>query len=171
LDAAGRVGEVVTGAAAGEQYDRLNSERTAANLEATRNRGLLDRFEMSTELPSLRAAQAARGGLQANVQDLTIGRPAGSTIPRFEHAGGLRPSAIGPEGRQAGAELQRQALLALMGGDEANMPAYQTTGDIQSTLKKPGLRENILGGVGLGTSILGALGRLKTGRTPGRGAY
>jgi hypothetical protein len=86
------------------------------------------------QLQDRRAAMASLLG--GGLQDAQIGRPEGSTIPTFGITGGLRPSA-----------MNQQALLAQLGKQVAPLE-----------MPKAGLGEKILGGVGLGGSILGALG-------------
>lgn len=90
----------------------------------------------ATALGDKRTALASLLG--GGLQDAQIGRPAGSTIPTFNITGGLRPSA-----------MNQQMLF-----DRLSQPI--------DPLKLPtaGLGEKILGGVGLGASILGALGQI-----------
>jgi hypothetical protein len=79
-------------------------------------------------------------GLLGGLEDAHIGRPDGSTIPTFNMTGGLRPSAIS----------NKEALIKQLGTP------------IESP--KAGTMEKIMGGVGLGASILGELGKI--GKTP-----
>jgi len=73
------------------------------------------RKQMQEQNRGQRASDTGRGDLMANVQDASIGMP--GNIPRFGVSGGLRPSALGPNARQAGRELSNQSLTALMQGD------------------------------------------------------
>jgi hypothetical protein len=107
--------------------------------------------------PSLFARQAAQGGMQANVQDIGIGRPEGSTIPTFALTGGLRPSALGPEARQAGAELSRHAIQQLLAGGPPPIDYERFQPLEPMTLPEAGRGERLLGGLGVGGSLLGAL--------------
>jgi hypothetical protein len=77
--------------------------------------------------------------LDGGLQDASISRPAGSTIPTFGVSGGLRPSA-----------MNQQALLAQLG---------QKIQPLE--LPKAGMAEKVLGGVGLGSSVLSALGGIQ----------
>ena len=95
------------------------------------------RKQMEEQNRNGRAQQTARGDALANVQDVSISRP--SHITDFNISGGMRPSALGPNARQAGAELSNQALAKLLDGDtfmpitptgpvdlNANMPTEST---------------------------------------------
>lgn len=92
------------------------------------------------QLQDKRAALASLLG--GGLQDTQIQMPQGSTIPQFNITGGLRPSA-----------MNQSALLAQLGQkiDPLELP-------------KAGLGEKILGGVGLGGSLLGALGKIGQGQ-------
>lgn len=90
----------------------------------------------ATALGDKRAALASLLG--GGLQDVQIGLPAGSTIPQFNITGGLRPSA-----------MNQQALLERLSQPIAPLE-----------LPKAGTMEKVLGGVGLGTGILGALGNI-----------
>lgn len=96
----------------------------------------------ATALGDKRAALASLLG--GGLQDVQISRPEGSTVPTFGISGGLRPSA-----------MNQSALLEQLSKkiDPLKMP-------------EAGLGEKILGGIGLGGSILGALGQLG-GQRPG----
>lgn len=93
--------------------------------------------------------RAALSSLLGNVQDASIGRPENSTIPTFNVSGGLRPSAITGGGG-------REALMALLSQPGFHADAME--------LPKAGLGEKIMGGIGLGANILGALGGARSGQ-------
>jgi hypothetical protein len=67
----------------------------------------------------------------------------------------LRPSALGPNARQAGSEMSRQALLKLMEGED--LPKYEAPP--LPKLNTTGILENILGGSSLGLGIYDAVRR------------
>jgi hypothetical protein len=85
--------------------------------------------------------RAVLRSLLGGLQDASISRPQGSTIPTFGVSGGLRPSALGNRDALMG-ELSRKAPTI--------DPAVAGKG------------ENIMGGIGTGLNILGSLGRLRT---------
>ena len=90
---------------------------------------------VGTKLGDQRAVLAQLLG-SGGLHDVSIGRPAGSTIPTFSIAGGLRPSALG----------DTSALAKRFGTPIA--PLQMPTA---------GTLEKVLGGVGLAGNILGAL--------------
>ncbi len=92
--------------------------------------------------PSARTSQVARGDLLARMQNAA---PTGDArIDKFA-GGGLRPSAFGPDTQQAGNELKRQALLALMNQSDRINPSKAGTG------------ENVMAGLGTAANIYGAV--------------
>lgn len=123
--------------------------------------------------PGLFGKQALAGGLMQGLQDVNISRPQGSTIPTFNVSGGLRPSAMGPEAREAGGAMARHALMQMLSGGPAPIqlgpqadlgPGYQAPAE--PVLPKAGLGEKLLGGLGLGGSLLGAIGAGLTRQDP-----
>lgn len=162
LNAAGPIGDALTGASAGMAGQRQDNNQMAALYYNALTNGARDQYnadarnyEYQRDAPDIRSRQAARGDMLANVQDVHIGRPSGSTIPTFNYTGGLRPSALGPNARQAGSEMSRQALLKLMEGEQ--LPQYQAPK--APTLDTGGFLENFLGGAGLGLNIYDAVRR------------
>lgn len=98
------------------------------------------RKQMQEQNRPARARQVALGDALANVQDVNIDAP--SHITKFNISGGMRPSMLGPNARQAGSELSNQALASLLEGDsfmpinprgpvslDANMPQGDSTLD------------------------------------------
>jgi hypothetical protein len=72
------------------------------------------------------AGQAGHGDLMANVQDVQLNNLPASVQGRMPTlTGGLRPSVLGPNARQAGQTLSRNALLQLLQGP-TNMPTAPT---------------------------------------------
>jgi hypothetical protein len=100
-----------------------------------------------------RAKQALIGDLLSRVQDVNISVPG---IKNATITGGLRPSALGEMGRATGGELSRQALLALMEGDQ-----FQGGERLQAPgltpLPKPSTLDTILSIAGPAASIAGGL--------------
>ncbi len=93
-----------------------------------------------------RAQQTVRGDLQANVQDARFSRPTG--VPDMALSGGLRPSALGPNAREAGRTLSSQALSALQRGDSF-MPLNPTGPiDLSANMPQESWFDKLLAGVG-----------------------
>jgi hypothetical protein len=93
-----------------------------------------------------RAQQTVRGDLMANVQDARFSRPAG--VPDMSLSGGLRPSALGPNSREAGRELSSQALSALKSGDTFMPINPMGPIDLDANMPQESTFDKILGGVG-----------------------
>lgn len=196
LGAAGLIGKIAGGAGKGMadqrfnenmQTDRQNSLLTsiyntqqnakmnaalAGSREQSDQAGIdLDRRKYALAAPSARSAQAVRGNLLQNIQPVTFeGLPdrIASRMPTM--TGGLTPAALGPEARQIGAMIARQAVLDQLKGDaftplkptnfnDAVMPAPQL-----EDYQKSGLFEKILGGLGLGGSLAGGVEEIMNGR-------
>lgn len=134
--------------------------------------GTLARAKLGIEAPQTRTSQLIRGSLLANLQPAKIqvsSRLAGR-VPQL--SGGLTPAALSAAARTGGAELQRQALLALLSGsDIPKMPNYSGAVLSQPKLgefKKPGALEQIMGGLGAGLGFLSPQNQGNTGiRDPG----
>jgi hypothetical protein len=78
--------------------------------------------KQAMEQNSTLASQAGQGDLMANVQDVQLNNlPASVQGHMPTMTGGLRPSVLGPNARQAGQTLSRNALLQLMQGS-SNLP-------------------------------------------------
>lgn len=185
------IGSVAGGAAKGAQDGRqqdaqnqlllqqIRQQNAQAQATDARERGTYqgnDTFRRGTfaqeqqndmlQRPSLFGKQALMGGLMANLQDVNISRPAGSTIPTFNVTGGLRPSAMGQDARDAGAAMSKQALMHMLSGGPAPIemgpqadlgPGYQAPPDLN--LPQAGTGEKLLGGLGLVGGLLGGIGQ------------
>jgi len=104
------------------------------------------RKQMQEQNRAGRASQTAQGDLMANVQDARFARP--SHIPDYSLSGGLRPSALGPNAREAGRELSSQALSALQQGDTF-MPINPIGPvDLNANMPRESTFDKILAGVG-----------------------
>jgi hypothetical protein len=153
---AGPIGNILGDASIGLRDGRQQDNTANALFYNALVNGASDQYRAGAQnylferdAPTVRSNQTARGDLLANVQDLKIGRPAGSTIPTFPNSGGLRPSALGPNARQAGSEMSRQALLKLMEGED--LPQYEAPKP--PTLDTGGFLEDFLGGAGIAGNI------------------
>lgn len=151
-------------AQSGREADNAAASGTA-NFEADQagaaNRDVLDRADLDLKRrldarlgQSDAYEKAIQGALGKNIQDVHMDRPSG--IPNISFTGGSRPSAIGPEGRAAASELNKQAMLKLMSGESYDpLPAFERVNAPE--YKKPGLFENVAGAAGMaGQSYFGA---------------
>lgn len=101
---------------------------------------------------------AVRAAIGKNIQDVSFARPPGAEGRGMK--GGLRPSALGEEGRAAMALMHDKAMRELM-----TDPQYSQLPEIErfspSAMPKPGFMEKVLGPVGLGlgavNTVAGAL--------------
>jgi hypothetical protein len=120
-------GQVAGGAAAASAAGRAqtaginqNQDRNALGLYDAQLKGAQQALNQNSQL----ASQAARGDLMSNVQDVNF-----TNLPPGVHTagmtGGLRPSDLGPNARQAGQTLSRNALLQLLQGP-TNLPKAPT---------------------------------------------
>lgn len=152
------LGSVLSGAAAGSQNQRQQESQGQLSEQSLALQGARDQFS-----GGLQSAQFQREGqdrerrqhvlmsLLNNTQDsnITPGNPAiAARMPTM--TGGARPSNL---------TTNRESLMALLGQPQVQGPSYQAPPRLQ--LPRAGAGENILGGLGLGASILGALGGLR----------
>lgn len=171
---AGAIGNVASGAAKGSADQRLMEGNQALNYAQLQQQGARDRF--SSDLAGANAqygagmqgAQFAREGqdrerkqqilssLLGGMQDLkhTPGNPK-IAAAMGQSTGGARPSAL---------TGNNEALMALLGAPQIAAPEFQAptpyAGPELPQMPNAGAMEKILGGVGLGGSLLGALGAL-----------
>ena len=154
------------------QGSQLDAAGMGLQAELARRAQMLD-------APERRTQQAVRGGLIANLQDakfdlgdaIRAKMPGGGAGSGF--SGGLRPSAFGQGARDAGQELQTQALGALRSGSDV-MPEYDWRSllmprEAQSSLAKPGKLDTILGilgGIGGGIDVYNATRKPPTSMGP-----
>lgn len=140
LGIAGGVAPVLGGMAAGRQQGLMNEDlssqsrdRNALQRAALANQYGLTSTQMGNanaqqgyenqmsqakyrmDAPSIRAEQARKGDLLANVQDVSVSHPR-AAIAHF--TGGLRPSALGPNAREAGRLLSSGAVDAMRSGEQ-----------------------------------------------------
>ena len=140
------------------------------NRAALLDRMMQDRAKLGIDAPMARTKQAAYGDALQNVQDVNIDfQPATGTLSKFGVTGGLRPSMFGANARAAGGELSTQALEALRTKsdipDLVDVPEASPLAELPelSTPQGSSVLEKVTGGVGLGGSILGALGPILAG--------
>jgi len=141
---------------AAQQSAQLGLQESKNAEDALMNRQGLDlrqrQFGQDSESDSFR--KALQGALTMNMRDVTANRPEG--IPTIAFGGGGRPSAIGQEGRDAGALLNSKAMQKLIGGEKFDeLPPIER---MQSPeFKGAGFWENLMGGAGaVGKGLSGA---------------
>lgn len=152
------LGSVLGGAAKGSADQRYRESDALTRQQQLAQQGARDQFSAG-----LQGSQFQREGqdrarrqqvlmaLLNNTQDANIqpGNPA-IAARMGTSTGGARPSNL---------TTNREALMALLQQPQVTAPTY--TPPPMLTLPKAGVGENILGGIGLGSSILGALGSLR----------
>ena len=136
-----------------QQKVNQNQDQNSVALRLAEIELLRKQFEESNRAG--RARQVAQGGAMSNVQDLSFSRP--SHITNFQVSGGMRPSAMGAEGRAAGGELSRQAMMSLLQGGNEFSPV-QTAGpvNLDASLPQESTFDKIVGGIGTAGSAIGA---------------
>lgn len=157
LPAIGALGSVFGGAAKGSA-----NQRRGENDDALRAQQLAQQQSRDTFGAGMQGAHFDREGqdrqrraqilmqLLNNTQDaqITPGNPAiAARMPRM--TGGNRPSNL---------TTNREALMQLLMAPQTSAPQYQAPPPLN--MQRPGRGENILGGLGLGSSILSVLGGL-----------
>jgi hypothetical protein len=145
----GDVANVTSEAAGGMADGRRADAQINARGIAENNQAKVQAAKYNLDLPSVRTNQVARGEVLNTMQDAPMTGDA--RIDKFA-GGGLRPSAFGPQSRQAGAELSRTALTHLMDPSTDRL----TPQEIPET--DGSLAENIMGGAGLAGNIISLLG-------------
>lgn len=148
--AASDIGQAFTGGAAGMRQGRQQEDLAGLSMATANNRAKLDAAKFNMDAPNVRMQQVGRGELVNTMQDAPM-----TGDPRVDKwaGGGLRPSAFGPQSREAGAAMSRQALQALLAGSDRIDPETMQP-------SKAGWGENLSSGVGLGLGVLGALGKM-----------
>jgi hypothetical protein len=137
----------------------------------------LDRRQFALNAPSRRASQSVRGSILQNAQPMTLsGLPdrVSSRIPQI--SGGLSPALFNQDTRDLGGELTRSALIDQLRGDDFD-PLERTdfSGGVLDSpqleqYQRPGMLEQILGGLGLAGSVAGGIGgAIQANRRPRRG--
>jgi hypothetical protein len=99
-------------------------------------------------LPATGAQMAAKGDVQANIQDMT---PSFTPGAGYSFSGGLRPSDLGPNARTAGQNMSNAGVSA----QSMQLPSMWQMPNFPSTTPSAGQQALQYGA--LGTGILGAL--------------
>lgn len=142
LSALGSIGK---GRAAGRQAENAQlAEQQRAAIEAAR---------FNREQPFVGAQAGVRGDILSNLQPISF--TGGGRDLRI--SGGLSPALLSGGTRQIGGAMNRQALLAALGGGQGGGPFGQLN-TAQFAPKKAGLLDKILGGAGIAGAGLGLAG-------------
>ena len=143
LDIASDLGGVLGAGAKSSADARRVDDVTGANMGTLNNRAQLDAGEFNMSAPGMRASQVARGDVLSTMKDAA---PTGDArIDKFG-GGGLRPSAFGPDSRQAGEALKKQAFMALMTGSDQITPQMSAPSS-SGLLEKIGGTAGVIGGI------------------------
>jgi len=123
--------------------------------------------EAEATRPDLRASQVIRGDLMHNVQDVNI--PDNARVNVAHISGGIRPSALGPNTREAGARLSDLGLSKLGHEDLPSAPTFSryaptaapTSGPLPglSSLPQAGFMDKLLGVATPALALAGAVGK------------
>jgi len=144
------LGDMFSSGAQSSANGRAQDDFARMNAATANNRARVDVGKFNMDAPVTRAQQVARGDLMA--ADIPQSQRVGEGR-NVSFTGGIGPQMFGPSTTQAGQELTRQSLAALMNGTDKIDPELVTP-------SRAGAGENIMGGVGTGLNILGVLGRM-----------
>lgn len=141
--------------------DQLRNQQFNTQQNAQMQAGQLDlqRKNFEEDARGGRAKQALIASLLGNMQDANVSVPG---IKAATVTGGIRPSAIGAEGRTALGELAKQALAAQVGGDQFSGGQLLQAPALSQMPKASGWEKlaGILGTVGQIAGGVGASGLL-----------
>ena len=170
LELAGLLGKYLTN----RQQGKANAAASEAEFEARKNSAFnkneydkayldLARRKYSDEARPGQARSAALGDVMANVQDVNISAPpwVKSHVPNI--TGGLRPSLLGPNAREAGRSLSQQSLERLKSGNTFTDPQFK-----DNALPDPGssTASNIGSILALASALGQTYGQNKNNRPP-----
>jgi hypothetical protein len=145
---AGVSGGAAGGAASGRQaadQQNISRDRNAIDLYSNQMRDM-------QQVPQSLTSQAVRADIIKNLQNRQItGLPSYIHVPQM--TGGLQPSLLGDTARETAADMGRQAQNRLQQFASRTVPQAPQL----SQASKPGFWEKLLGGVGVGAGIGGAI--------------
>ena len=157
---------------ANQQYGMAQSARS--NLLGQQEAATMNRAQLGLQAPNVRAKQAILGSMLQQLQSARVTPPAGVTMGQL--SGGIDPSRLlNPAARAGGADLQRQALMALLTKSDVPAPTdFVRHGTIAppsaSQYKGAGKLESILSALGLLGSAAGGLGEAAGAYTRTKGS-
>lgn len=152
------LGGIFSKGAKGSQDARLSQDMANANIFGHATQGAaaqgmydLKRNELEQAMQAKRMNDAVRAGLFSNLQDFSMGGPGA-----WKATGGLRPSVIqaDPASMEAARMYQAKQLERLSKGEQFKDIKWPEV----PQASKAGWLEKVMGGLGLGGSILGGLG-------------
>jgi hypothetical protein len=152
----GGVGQVMGNAAQGAADQRLQEQFAHLQNQGLQQVAARDQFDaglggakFASDERSLADQRGMKAALLSNLQDVNISGMNPKIQGRMPQiSGGLRPSALTGGG-------QREALMAMLQQPGQPAPTFQGPSPLQLQGQSTG--EKVMGGIGLGTSILGAL--------------
>ena len=154
----GDLGGVLTNASAADANARRQDAANQARGIAENNAAKTEAAKYNLALPSVRANQVSRGEILNTMQNAPLtGDP---RIDKFS-GGGLRPSAFGPQARQAGALEASTALNGLQNPSQDRLTPQEIPPYQPSTL------DNFGAGAGLGLDIFSLLSKYGGGMNNG----
>lgn len=136
----------------------------AQQAELDRMKGVMSEYDTRLAAPQSRAANAVRGDILANVQDVGVNAPAGVNVTSF--SGGLRPSLLSGNSRALGQQMSKEALLDALNGsptpftntkplDLSSITGRQSP--TQTALPQPSGMDRVLEAIGTYGSLAGGL--------------
>lgn len=165
----GGAGAALSGMGAASSQNRGQQDAQNLNRDALRlrdqeqfERAQMDRATLELkQREEARAAQkeafalALRSALASNLQDVSFDRSGfRSPVADIRFSGGARPSALGPQGREAASVMNNQALQSLMAPTPfSSVPAPQRVQ--MSEPSKASFWEKLAGPLGMGLSVAG----------------
>lgn len=159
--------------AAGVTMDRdaqgMQAGRDFESAQDRRAQTDLDQRKFTTDARGVNYDDALRSSVAKNVQDTSFGaRPEG--VPTMTLRGGMRPSAMGPEGREAADVMNRLAMEKLVSGETFDAPPPLERYAL-GELPQPNALDKILGGVSLlgSAAKVASLFKKPTAGTPAAG--
>lgn len=156
------VGSLAAGKTAGRQAtntaamtgDQVRLAAQGQEENAQQGRANLQINQKEAERAALNDAykNAIRSALALNMQDSSVvGLPKG--VPNISFSGGMRPSAIGAEGKAAASALNNSAMQSLLHPDKSMELAPQQH-FTPTPMKEAGFLENAMGVVGAAGGVL-----------------
>lgn len=168
-------GSLLAGAGGGAADDRerenaygRGQDRARADLYRTQTAGDLDRARLGLQAPEIRSRQAVLGALLKNLQPVSVNVPDRVRGSLVSYSGGLTPEVLDAISRQAGGELESQALAALM--DQSDIPQERQAPEL-TPYQQPGALEQGVSAGSTAANLLAALMRRPSqGQPQGQGA-
>ena len=156
--------QILGGAAGGNVAQEVAAADTQLRQGGLANQlfqSALNRAKAQAQMPTYGAAQAEAGDLLANTQDVGINASPALAPHLTTFTGGRRPSALGPNARQAGANLSAAGLA----NQSLQLPQVPTMPNI--TIPGSSVLDKVLQTSALATGLGGALAKGASGGSSG----